>query len=132
MGVESYLLAAALNSVLAQRLVRRICENCKIEEAPSDRLRQLFDEREIKADSVARGEGCKSCSQMGYSGRLGIHELFTIDDELRDVITQAASLTELRRIAKEKGHRQLAFDGLLKVASCETSFEEIMRVAEIK
>ena len=68
MGVESYLLAAALNSVLAQRLVRRICENCKIEEAPSDRLRQLFDEREIKADSVARGEGLQVLQSDGVLG----------------------------------------------------------------
>jgi len=132
MGVESYLLAAAVNAVLAQRLVRRVCSNCKIEEAPDDRQREIFDLNELAVESVARGEGCKSCSGLGYAGRVGIHELFQIDDALRDVITTDPSLSKLRRLAAEKGHKKLAYDGLVKVAQGLTTFDEVMRVAEIK
>ncbi len=132
MGVESFLLAAAINAILAQRLVRRICADCKIEEAPSDRIRTAFELMELPVESVARGEGCKSCSGLGYSGRLGIHELYQIDDVTRDVITENPSLSNLRALAAKQGHKLLAYDGLLKVAAGQTTFDEVTRVAEMK
>ncbi len=132
MGVESYLLAAAMNAILAQRLVRRICEHCKVLVPPSERERVYFDKNEIAVEAVAHGEGCKSCGGHGFAGRVGIDELFQVDDQLRDVITTDPSLSNLRRLAADKGHKSLAYDGLIKVAAGTTSFDEIMRVAEIK
>jgi type IV pilus assembly protein PilB len=131
MGVESYLLAAAMNSVLAQRLVRRICSSCKEMGPLSDREKQYFDSVQQQVEAVAKGVGCKACSGMGFAGRVGIHELFRVDDELRDVITTDPSLSNLRRVAAEQGHQHLAFDGMEKVAQGITTFEEIMRVAEL-
>ena len=132
MGVESYLLAAAINGVLAQRLVRRVCENCKVLVEPDEMQRHYFERAQVEVETVPHGEGCKSCGGHGYSGRVGIHELFVVDDALRDVITTDPSLTNLRNIASEKGHKNLAFDGLVKVAQGITSFDEVLRVAEMK
>jgi len=132
MGVESYLLAAAMNAVLAQRLVRRVCAQCKVIERPSERQQKVFDYHEIEVETVVRGEGCKSCGGTGYQGRVGIHEIFAVDDGLRDLITSDPSLSALRQKAKQRGHRNLAYDGLTKAAEGLTTFEEVIRVAEIK
>ncbi|GJM22549.1 MAG: hypothetical protein DHS20C15_24640 [Planctomycetota bacterium] len=132
MGVESYLLAAAMNGVLAQRLVRRVCLQCKNIEAPTADERGIFERNEIEVEMIAKGAGCKACGGTGYSGRVGLHEMFSIDDEMRDVITVDASLSSLRQKAKDKGHKNLAFDGLLKVAQGMTTLDEVVRVAEIK
>jgi len=131
MGVECYLLAAAMNGVLAQRLVRRVCDHCKKPEPVGDRDRAILDRFQISCDEFLVGAGCKLCSGTGYSGRVGIHELFVIDEELRDIITTDPSLSRLRNTAAEKGHRVLAYDGLEKVAKGLTTMEEVMRVAEI-
>jgi type IV pilus assembly protein PilB len=130
MGLESYLLAAAMNGVLAQRLVRRICNSCKVSVPADARTRALFEAYGISEDKVARGEGCQHCGQSGYVGRAGIYELFTIDDVLRDIITREPSLSALRKEAKSQGHLDLAYDGLCKVADGTTTVEEITRVAE--
>lgn len=131
MGVESYLLAAAMNAVLAQRLVRRVCEHCKRSEPITDRDRAVLDRYEISCDEFTMGDGCKVCGGTGYSGRVGVHELFVIDDELRDIITDDPSLLRLRNKAAEMGHRELAYDGLDKVAQGLTTLDEVVRVAEI-
>jgi len=130
MGLESYLLAAAMNGVLAQRLVRRICNSCKVSVPADARTRALFEAYGIPVSQVARGEGCQHCGQSGYAGRAGIYELFTIDDVLRDIITREPSLSALRKEAKSQGHLDLAYDGLCKVADGVTSVDEITRVAE--
>jgi type IV pilus assembly protein PilB len=130
MGLESYLLAAAMNGVLAQRLVRRICNSCKVSVPADARTRALFEAYEIPVNQVARGEGCQHCVQSGYAGRAGIYELFTIDDVLRDIITREPSLSALRKEAKSQGHLDLAYDGLCKVADGITTVDEITRVAE--
>jgi type IV pilus assembly protein PilB len=130
MGIESYLLAAAMNGVLAQRLVRKVCSSCKVSAPADSRTRALFDAYGIAATQVARGEGCQHCGQSGYSGRAGIYELFSIDDKLRDIITTDPSLSSLRKEAKAQGHLDLAYDGLCKVADGTTTVEEITRVAE--
>jgi len=131
MGIESYLLAAAMNGVLAQRLVRRICKSCRVQYEPDARTRALFDAYGIPLGTLARGEGCSHCGQTGYSGRAGIYELFTIDDKLRDIITTDPALAPLRKEARAQGHLDLAFDGLTKVAEGLTSVDEVTRVAEI-
>ncbi|MBM3984634.1 MAG: type II/IV secretion system protein [Planctomycetes bacterium] len=131
MGIESYLLAAAMNGVLAQRLVRRICKSCKVQVEPDARTRALCEAYGIKLESLARGEGCAHCGQTGYSGRAGLYELFVIDDKLRDIITAEPGLAPLRKEARNQGHLDLAYDGLCKVAEGLTSVEEVTRVAEI-
>jgi type IV pilus assembly protein PilB len=130
MGIESYLLAAAINGVLAQRLVRRICSSCKVTVQPDPRTQAMFDAYGIPIGTLARGEGCAHCGQTGFAGRAGIYELFSIDDKLRDIITHDASLSPLRKEARAQGHLELAFDGLCKVAEGLTTVEEVTRVAE--
>jgi type IV pilus assembly protein PilB len=131
MGVESYLLAAAMNAVMAQRLVRRICDHCKREDDPDDRALRIYERYELEVGSLSKGEGCKSCGGTGYSGRVGIHEIFTVDDDVRDLITGDPSLSSLRNLSQEKGHKDLAFDGLSKAALGLTTLDEVVRVAEI-
>ena len=131
MGVESYLLAAAMNGVLAQRLVRKVCDHCKAAVPLDDRYRAIFARHQIEVRQLVAGEGCKSCGGTGYSGRIGIHEMFTIDDDLRDLITVDSSLSALRKRAQEKGHEDLAYDGLRKAARGLTTIDEVIRVAEI-
>ncbi len=131
MGIESYLLAAAMNGVLAQRLVRRICKSCKVQFEPDARMRALFEAYGITLEALTRGEGCAHCGQTGYSGRAGLYELFVIDDKLRDIITVEPGLAPLRKEARAQGHLDLAYDGLCKVAEGLTSVEEVTRVAEI-
>jgi type IV pilus assembly protein PilB len=130
MGIEAYLLGAAMNGVLAQRLVRRICKSCKVSVEPDARTQALFEAYEIPLEQLARGEGCTHCGQTGYSGRAGIYELFVIDDKLRDIITQEPSLSALKKEAIAQGHLALAYDGLGKVAEGITTVEEVTRVAE--
>jgi type IV pilus assembly protein PilB len=130
-GIEPYLISAALNAVLAQRLVRKICQNCRrpVDKPPESTLAYLAkfggDPRE-----VFQGAGCEKCRQTGYKGRLGIYELLELDDNLRDLITSNPLLTDLRRAATERGMRTLRDDGLLKIASGLTTPDEIMRVTE--
>ncbi|MHC4845851.1 MAG: GspE/PulE family protein [Planctomycetota bacterium] len=132
MGIESYLLAAAINGILAQRLVRRICTSCKVKAEPDARTQAMFEMFDVDIGEPARGEGCKNCGQTGYTGRAGIYELFTIDDRLRDIITTDPSLAPLRKEAAAQGHLALAVDGLSKVAEGMTTIEEVTRVAEMQ
>ncbi len=131
MGIESYLLAAAINGILAQRLVRRICKACKVSFEPDKRTQALFEAYGIPIGQLARGEGCAHCGATGYSGRAGLYELFVIDDKLRDIITTEPALAPLRTEARAQGHLDLAYDGLTKVAEGLTTVEEVTRVAEI-
>jgi type IV pilus assembly protein PilB len=131
MGIESYLLAAAINGIMAQRLVRRICKACKVSYEPDARTKALFEAYGIPVGTLCRGEGCAHCGATGYSGRAGVYELFVIDDKLRDIITTEPALAPLRREARAQGHVDLAFDGLTKVSEGLTTVEEVTRVAEI-
>lgn len=133
MGVESYLLAAAMNGVLAQRLVRRICNNCKELAAPTDSQRRILERHDVaELDGLCVGQGCKDCGGTGFKGRVGVHEIFSIDDEVRDIITVDPSLSSLRKYADRINYRSLAHDGLAKAAQGLTTVDEVVRVAEIK
>jgi type II secretory ATPase GspE/PulE/Tfp pilus assembly ATPase PilB-like protein len=105
LGVPPYLIAATLDGVLAQRLVRRICEAC-------------------------RGEQCPACRGTGYRGRLGVFELFPVDDEAKAAIVAGASRAQLTMLARAKGMRTLAEDGQTKVAAGLTTLEEVLRAAD--
>jgi len=130
-GIEPYLISAAVNGVLAQRLVRKICENCK---TPMTEVKEsivaYLEKNNVENRQLYRGVGCEKCRQTGYKGRLGCFELMELNDELRDVISRDPSLGELRRAARESGMQGLRSDGLQKVADGLTTVEELMRVTE--
>ena len=131
-GVEPYLISASVNSVVAQRLVRRICQSCK-QPMTNPRETSLAYLRKYNAEKSAlfQGAGCEKCRQTGYKGRLGVYELLVLNDDLRDLVTRNPGLTELRRAARDMGMRTLRDDGLAKVADGQTTVDEIMRVTEI-
>jgi len=130
-GVEPFLISAALNGVLAQRLIRKICPACK---QPVDKLKEheaVFAKKiGLTLPQSFRGAGCAKCRSSGYKGRLGIYEFMEFDDDMRDLVARNPSLTELRATAKASGMRTLREDGLLKVAQGMTTIEEVMRATE--
>ena len=130
-GIEPYLIAASLNGVLAQRLVRRICENCKEPYTAPDNLRKYLDIAQIQPHELMHGKGCDQCRNSGYSGRCGIHELLIIDDEFRQTINVDATVNNMRHAFRQSGWPNLFEDGLQKVKKGITTIDEILRVAEV-
>ena len=129
-GVEPFLVGAALNGVLAQRLVRRICPDCRRSVPVPDDTREFLGVHGIHTDVLPEGAGCEACRQTGYAGRLGLYELLVLDDHLRDLIASNPNVTEFRRICCERGMVTLREDGFLKVADGRTTVEEVLRVTE--
>jgi type IV pilus assembly protein PilB len=129
MGVEPYLIGAALNVVLAQRLVRRICSKCRQPYDPPRTLRKAIEKMGQGIEKFYKGTGCRRCRNTGYSGRLGIHELLIVTDELRDAIAAGAPLGQLRRLAAKSGMITLRHDGFRKVREGLTSLDEVLQVA---
>jgi type IV pilus assembly protein PilB len=128
MGVEPYLIGAALNVVLAQRLVRRICGKCRQEYEPPRPLRKAIERMNLGIDQFFKGAGCKKCRNTGYSGRLGVHEFLFVNDELRDAVVAGRSVIDLRRIAGEYGMITLRHDGFRKVREGMTSLDEVIQI----
>ena len=128
MGVESYLIGAALNMVLAQRLVRRVCTKCREECEPPRTLRKALERMGFPIEIFYRGVGCKRCRNTGYSGRIGVHEVLTVSDALRDAIVANAPIGELRRIAANDGMITLRHDGFRKVREGITTVEEVLHI----
>jgi type IV pilus assembly protein PilB len=130
-GVEPFLISASLNGVLAQRLVRKICANCKTPlAATKESIAAYLQACGQNLEQIYQGTGCDKCRHTGYKGRLGVYEMMELDDELRDAISRSIELTELRAMARRKGMRTLRDDGLQKVAAGMTTVDEIMRVTE--
>ena len=129
-GVEPYLIGAALNGCLAQRLVRRICEHCKTQVRIDETLGEHLAMHGIAMSEVVEGEGCDRCRNTGYSGRLGLYELLILDDTLRDRIAGSPNVTEFRRLCVERGMQTLREDGFQKVAQGQTTVQEVLRVTE--
>jgi general secretion pathway protein E/type IV pilus assembly protein PilB len=129
-GVKPFLVASSTRGIMAQRLVRSICADCKEEVAPSDHdLRLLGPAAEqFRGATLSHGVGCPTCSHTGYKGRKGIFELFEVDDEVREMIYQRLSASELRAKARRLGMRTLREDGLRKVTAGITTLEEVFRV----
>jgi type IV pilus assembly protein PilB len=129
-GVEPYLISAAVNAILAQRLVRKVCQHCKEEYTPSDEMREFLTLQGFGSEKVVRGVGCDRCRKTGYSGRLGIYELLVMDDSLRDLVTANPDVTHLRKLCRERGLVTLRTDGFNKVMKGLTTVDEILRVTE--
>lgn len=127
MGVEPFLVAASTSGLVAQRLVRRVCRDCSHAQPVSKREQELFDAERVAIAHVIRGNGCASCNFTGYRGRLAIHEVVPIDEELRRLIMNQATEAEMVEHAKRAGARFLLADGLEKVAQGLTTTEEILR-----
>ena len=129
MGIEPFLVASSLNLVCAQRLVRRICSNCKVaEDIPPKALEQIgFSAEDARSVKAYKGTGCEKCNKTGYKGRVGLYEVMEITDELRELILVGASALELRRKAVEEGMITLRGSGLRKISAGMTSIEEVLR-----
>ena len=131
MGVEEYLISATVVGILAQRLARRICNNCKTSyEVRASELRR-FGYKDLDDNDMVtlyRGVGCEKCRNTGYKGRCGIHELMTVNDEVREHIVRKSPVSNIREAAKAAGMHELKEDGLTKVLEGITTPDEVMRV----
>ncbi|MHC4292821.1 MAG: GspE/PulE family protein [Planctomycetota bacterium] len=128
MGIEPYLLGSTLNLVVAQRLVRRICEKCKEETTLSEKvLKKLkIDSEQAKKAKFYHGKGCSTCGDSGYLGRLPIFEFLVVDSEMRQKITIEASEPEIRKLARQKGYGGLLESGVIKIMEGLTTAEEVL------
>ncbi len=129
LGVAPYLLSASLKGVLAQRLVRKICPNCKVEYEPPPSIRRTVQTINAEVEKFYRGVGCKKCRNTGHSGRIAVHELLVPDDEIMEMINEHVSARKLRIQALAKGMVPLQLDGIEKVRAGIVSIEEILRIA---
>jgi len=129
MGIDPSMLASSLNLIVAQRLVRRLCPKCRREEKPDSELA----ERLGIPDSILLYEktGCKHCMNIGYKGRMGIHEVMYINDRMRKLISRGATDRELMQAAREEDMLTLFEDGLSKALAGQTSLQEVMRVCSV-
>jgi len=129
LGVETFLVTATLEGIIAQRLVRRICTNCKTEYQPTEE--QLMELGLTAADTGGKkfyyGRGCDMCNNTGYRGRTGLFEIMTFDDEVRDLIMNQASTAVLREAARRKGMKTLRENGLELIYSGITTLDEVAR-----
>ena len=130
MGVEPFLSASAINCVLAQRLARRLCKECREEYTPDEAALQRigFPYTPGRPPRLYRAVGCKKCNNIGYKGRMGIHEVMSVTEEIERACVNHASGDEIARIAVAEGMLTLRDDGFSKVLSGLTSIEEVMRV----
>jgi type IV pilus assembly protein PilB len=128
-GVEPFLIAATLEAVVAQRLVRRICVECKMLYDPSiDILRELdLSAEQVGGKQFAYGKGCPHCNGTGYRGRLAIFEIMMVTDSVRELIMEKAPTSHIRTVAREEGMRTLRESGLLAIFDGSTTVEEVLR-----
>ena len=128
--IEPYVVAATLEGVLAQRLVRRVCGECRERYRPDPATVALVANQPVGSMVLHRGKGCRSCRETGYHGRTGIFELLTITEELKHAITRETSHAEVRELATSQGMKTLREDGWAKVQAGITTVEEVLRVTE--
>jgi type IV pilus assembly protein PilB len=127
LNVAPYLVGASLIGVLAQRLVRKICSNCKTEYEPPVSIRRTVEKLSGKVEKFHRGVGCRKCRNTGYAGRIAIHELFVPDEEIAEMINERAPSKKLRARALKNGMVPLQLDGIEKVKAGIVSIEEVLR-----
>jgi len=127
-GLEPFLVGAALNGVLAQRLLRRLCPHCKSQESPSEEMGEFLEINGLPSHEMWTPQGCDKCRNTGYSGRVGIYEMLAVDDTLRDVIARNPNVSEFRRLCLERGMKSLRADGINKASDGMTSIQEVLRV----
>ena len=129
MGVESYLIVSSLSGVMAQRLVKKVCKDCATTRPATLVEKDIFERRHQTIEHITYGKGCDACRQTGYRGRMAIHELIVMNEELKQLMMNKATIQELKAHIRQKGTRFLIDDGLIKVKAGKTTLEEVLRVA---
>lgn len=128
LGIEPFLIASALEGIIAQRLVRKICPHCKEEYRPS---KEELKELGLSGDhTFYRGRGCEQCMGTGYRGRTGIFEVLEVDEEIKKLIVKTQSATDIRNFARARGFKSMLEDGIRKVLSGITTPEEVLRAVK--
>ena len=129
MGIEPFLVATSVNLIQAQRLIRRVCKDCKTEQqAPLEALIEVgFKPDEARQIKTFKGRGCQTCNNTGYKGRIGLYEVMEISDEIRELIMIGASALELRKKAVEDGMITLRQSGIHKIRAGVTTLDEVVR-----
>jgi type IV pilus assembly protein PilB len=129
MGIEPFLVATSVNLIQAQRLIRRVCKDCKQEHTtPPEALIEVgLSSEEARSIKTYKGKGCATCNNTGYKGRIGLYEVMEITDELRELILIGASALELRKKAIDDGMISLRESGLQKIRAGVTTLEEVVR-----
>jgi type IV pilus assembly protein PilB len=129
MGIEPFLVASSVHLICAQRLVRKVCANCKQAAPlpPAALIQAGFAQDQVDGLEPVKGAGCERCNQTGYKGRVGLYEVMEIGEELRELILVGASGMELRRKAVDEGMITLRQSGLRKVKDGMTTIEEVVR-----
>jgi general secretion pathway protein E len=130
MGVESFLLSSTIRGVLAQRLVRIICPYCKVIDPTPSAQEELVHLKMGNIRTLYLGTGCEHCAHTGFFGRIGIFELFIVDDTIRRMILNNEDAQKMREVAKQNGMRTLLDDGLEKVRDAQTTLNEVLRVTQ--
>jgi type IV pilus assembly protein PilB len=129
MGIEPFLVATSVNVIAAQRLVRKVCQNCKEEvDTPIQALLSIgFAESEAHSLKLVKGRGCEKCANTGYKGRIGLFEVMDMTDDMRELVLSGATAVELRRKAIEEGMITLRQSGLQKIREGLTTIDEVVR-----
>jgi type IV pilus assembly protein PilB len=134
MGVEPYQFISALNCVMAQRLVRKICEACKRPMVPDDAvlLESAIDRAQLEGRTLYEGPGCMECGGTGFKGRMAICELLDLTDHIREIILEKRPISEVKRAAKEQGMRLLRESAVERVLEGLTTLREINKVTFVE
>ncbi len=133
MGIKPFLVASSIQAILAQRLIRTVCKECKVEDTKPDKFKLKllgFTDEELTGATIYKGAGCSRCGGTGYHGRLGIFELLQLNNEIRELAFNRAPAGQLRKAALASGMRSLRDDGKLKILKGITTPEEVLRVAQ--
>ena len=129
LGLDAFLINAALAGIVAQRLVRTLCPHCKVPIQTPEEQAVLWRSSGLDApETVWAGPGCEFCRNTGYLGRTGIHEILHFDEEIQDAVRQDTNLTALRRLVRSKGVANLFQSGIVKVLAGLTTWDEVVRV----
>lgn len=132
MGIEPFLVASSLSGVVSQRLVRKVCRDCAVEEEPVKREMDLFAKRGLAIHRVKRGKGCASCNMTGYKGRIALHEVLTMTEEMKKIILNDEPYSTLKETAQKQKTIFLLDDGLLKIRQGITTTEEVLRAVLVE
>jgi type II secretory ATPase GspE/PulE/Tfp pilus assembly ATPase PilB-like protein len=133
MGIKPFLVASSIQAIMAQRLVRVICSECKVEDpSPDPRVLKMLDftEEQLAGKTIWKGAGCKRCRNSGYRGRIGIFEMVVLNTQMRDLAFKKATAGQLRAAAKAAGMRTLLEDGKRKILNGVTTPEDLLRITQ--
>ena len=132
MGVKPFLVASAVKAIMAQRLIRKVCPKCRVPYTPTEYEMETLklNPDDMKNATIVRGHGCAECSRTGYRGRMGIYEIFQVDDEIRRLIYEKVPSNVIRARARELGMRTLREDGVRKIMAGITTPEEVISITQ--